>query len=98
IKIDQDTHSLLQQRGLTMESIPEIGDMIFLKSTANLSTGGTAIDVTDEIHHANIFMAERLSKIINLDICGIDIMAPTLAEPLSETGGVVLEVNAAPGF
>ncbi len=98
IKVDQDTLHLLEQRGLTLESIPEQGDIVFLKSTANLSTGGTAIDVTDEVHPSNIFMAERLSKIINLDICGIDIMAPTLAEPLAETGGVVLEVNAAPGF
>jgi len=67
--------------------------MIHLKSTANLSTGGTAEDVTDLIHPYNVFMAERISKIIGLDICGIDIMAHDLTKPLNESGGAVLEVN-----
>ncbi|MBF6608030.1 MAG: cyanophycin synthetase [Flavobacterium sp.] len=98
IKIDQDTMNLLEQSGLTLDSIPENGDVIFLKSTANLSTGGTAIDITDEVHPENIFMAERLSRVINLDICGIDLMAPSLGEAIKDNGGVVLEVNAAPGF
>lgn len=69
-----------------------------VKPTANLSTGGTSTDVTDEVHPSNIFMAERISKIIGLDICGIDIMAPNLKVPITENGGAVLEVNAAPGF
>lgn len=98
IKIDQDTNNILQKRGLSLNSVPKNGVVVQLKSTANLSTGGTAIDVTDDVHPQNIFMAERLSKIVNLDICGIDIMAPTLEEPLQDIGGVVLEVNAAPGF
>ncbi|RYD84704.1 MAG: cyanophycin synthetase, partial [Sphingobacteriales bacterium] len=72
--------------------------VVYLKSTANLSTGGTSIDVTDHVHPQNVFYAERISKIIGLDICGIDIMAENLTEPLTVTGGVVLEVNAAPGF
>ena len=98
INIDQDSLKLLQKSGLGLSSIPENGVVVILKSTANLSTGGTAIDVTDEVHPENIFMAERLSKIINLDICGIDIMSTTLSEPLAKVGGVVLEANAAPGF
>ncbi|MGB5402593.1 MAG: Mur ligase family protein, partial [Robiginitalea sp.] len=63
-----------------------------------LSTGGTAEDVTDIVHPANVAMAERISKIIDLDICGIDIITTDISKPLSETGGAVLEVNAGPGF
>ncbi len=98
IIVDQDTLNLLKKRRLSLISIPKNGIVVALKSTANLSTGGTAIDVTDEVHPENIFMAERLSKIINLDICGVDVMSPTLSEPLQQIGGVVLEANAAPGF
>ena len=71
---------------------------MLLKDTANLSTGGTAEDVTDIMHPANVAMAERISKIIDLDICGIDVMTSDISKPLSETGGAVLEVNAGPGF
>ena len=71
---------------------------MYLKSTANISTGGTATDVTDQVHPHNVFMAERIARIIGLDICGIDIMTDDISEPISETGGAILEVNAAPGF
>ena len=71
---------------------------MYLKPTANLSTGGTSTDVTDYVHPNNIFLAERIARIIGLDICGIDIMASDLSTPLEENGGAVLEVNAAPGF
>lgn len=73
-------------------------EVLFLKPTANLSTGGTSTDVTDYVHPNNIFLAERIARIIGLDICGIDIMASDLSTPLEENGGAVLEVNAAPGF
>jgi len=63
-----------------------------------LSTGGTSVDVTDMVHPENIFLAERISRVIGLDICGVDIMADNLTQPLQENGGVILEVNAAPGF
>ncbi|MCC8410338.1 cyanophycin synthetase [Mucilaginibacter sp. UR6-1] len=98
ITVDRDTLDLLEKKNYTLDSIPAEGEQVFLKSTANLSTGGTSIDVTDHVHPQNIFYAERISKIIGLDICGIDIMAENLTEPLPHTGGVVLEVNAAPGF
>ncbi len=98
IDIDRDSLDLLGKRGMTPTSIPAKGEQIFLKSTANLSTGGTSIDVTDKMHPENIFLAERISRVIGLDICGIDIMADNLTEPLKENGGVILEVNAAPGF
>ena len=98
IKIDGFTEKMLSQKGYTLESVPPKGEVIYLKPTANLSTGGTSTDVTDEVHPSNIFMAERISKIIGLDICGIDVMAPNLKLPIKENGGAVLEVNAAPGF
>lgn len=98
INVDHDTESLLHKRGFTLESIPADGEMVYLKSTANLSTGGTSIDVTDLVHPLNVFVCERIAKVVGLDICGIDIMAANLSEPLKQTGGVVLEVNAAPGF
>jgi cyanophycin synthetase len=98
IVFDQDTFTQLDKYGYTIASIPQKGQIIYMKSTANLSTGGTAIDVTDEIHPENKFLAERIAKIIGLDVCGIDIMAREIIEPFSQNGGVVLEVNAAPGF
>ena len=98
ITVDQFTQKMLDDKGYTLDTIPEQGERVFLKPTANLSTGGTSTDVTDEVHPANIFMFERIARIIGLDICGIDIMAKDLRSPVSETGGVILEVNAAPGF
>lgn len=98
ILVDRDTLDLLTKMQYTLESVPEAGEIIYLKSTANLSTGGTSIDVTDMVHPENIFLAERISRVIGLDVCGIDIMAQNLTQPLKENGGVVLEVNAAPGF
>jgi cyanophycin synthetase len=58
-----------------LDTIPPTGELVLLKTTANLSTGGTSTDVTDEVHPENIVMCERIAKIIGLDICGIDIMA-----------------------
>jgi cyanophycin synthetase len=98
INVDRDTLDLLEKRGYTLESVPPKDEIVYVKSTANLSTGGTSVDVTDQVHPQNVFICERISKIIGLDICGIDIMAQNLTEPLTETGGVILEVNAAPGF
>lgn len=98
ITVDRNTLDLLEKKGYTLDTIPAKGEKVFVKSTANLSTGGTSIDVTDQVHPQNIFFCERISKIIGLDICGIDIMAQNLSQPLTDTGGVILEVNAAPGF
>ncbi len=98
IKVDESTLNILKDKNLTLETVIEKGRELWLKTTANLSTGGTANDVTHLVHPSNIFMAERIARIIGLDICGIDIMAENLTEPVSENGGAVLEVNAAPGF
>jgi cyanophycin synthetase len=98
ISIDRDTMDLLAKKGYALDSVPPAGEVVYLKSTANLSTGGTSVDVTDQVHPQNIFFCERIARVIGLDICGIDIMAKNLTVPLNENGGVVLEVNAAPGF
>ncbi|MBX9785499.1 MAG: cyanophycin synthetase [Chitinophagaceae bacterium] len=98
ITIDQFTQKMLDDAKITLDYIPRKGERVLLKPTANLSTGGTSTDVTEEVHPANIFMFERIAKIIGLDICGIDVMATDLRSPVSENGGAILEVNAAPGF
>ncbi len=98
IDIDRDTTDLLEKLQYTLQTIPNKGEVVYLKSTANLSTGGTSVDVTDLMHPENIFLCERISRVIGLDICGVDIMAENLTQPLKENGGCILEVNAAPGF
>ena len=98
ITVDRDTIDLLGKLNYTLETVPTDGEIVYLKSTANLSTGGTSVDVTDMMHPENIFLCERISRVIGLDICGVDIMAKNLTQPLKETGGCILEVNAAPGF
>ena len=98
ITIDQFTQKILDEKGYTLNTIPAKGELVLVKPTANLSTGGTSTDVTEEVHPTNIVMCERIAKIIGLDICGIDIMANDLRIPVSENGGAILEVNAAPGF
>ena len=98
ITIDRDSEDLLEKKGYSLSTIPKKNEIVYLKSTANLSTGGTSTDVTDMMHPENIFLCERISRIIGLDICGIDIMAANLTEPLKVNGGCILEVNAAPGF
>ena len=98
ITVNDLTKTIIKDAGYTLDSVIAVGERLILKDTANLSTGGTAEDITDIIHPANVSMAERISKIIDLDICGIDIMTTDISQPLSETGGAVLEVNAGPGF
>ena len=98
IVVDDMTQSILDAEGYTLDTVLPEGQRLNLKDTANLSTGGTATDVTHKVHPEVEFMAQRVSKIIGLDICGIDVMTTDISLPLSETKGAVLEVNAAPGF
>lgn len=98
ITINNLTKSIIEAKNYSLDTVLKKGEKLVLKDTANLSTGGTAEDVTDKVHPSNKFMAERISRIIGLDICGIDIMTSDISKPLSETGGAVLEVNAGPGF
>jgi cyanophycin synthetase len=98
ITVDDSVHALLKQKNYTIDTIPAPGEEVLLRSTANLSTGGTAEDVTEHIHPSNISLFERIARITGLDICGIDLQAPDLSSPVTENGGAVIEVNAAPGF
>jgi cyanophycin synthetase len=98
IKIDVATIELLEKKGYNLATVLPAGEECILKSTANLSTGGTATDVTDVVHPLNVSLFERIARLIGLDICGIDIIANELSTPITTSGGAVLEVNAAPGF
>ncbi|MDJ1183139.1 cyanophycin synthetase [Roseofilum casamattae] len=98
IEVDRHSTTILEKQGYTLDSVPPEGERCMLRATANLSTGGIAIDRTDEIHPENIWLAERVVKIIGLDIAGIDIVTDDISRPLRETDGVIVEVNAAPGF
>lgn len=98
ISLDSITELHLQKQGLQLHSVPASGQQIFLRATANLSTGGTAEDVTDIVHPSNILLAEKVSRVIGLDICGIDVVSPDITRPFAENGSAIIEVNAAPGL
>lgn len=98
ISIDRLTKTIITSHGYTLKSVLKKEELLVLKDTANLSTGGTAEDVTDIVHPENMFLAERISRIIDLDICGIDLMIEDISKPLSASNGAVIEVNAGPGF
>ena len=98
IELDRGSFELLYQQKCTLETVLGEGEICYLRTTANLSTGGIAIDRTEKIHPHNIWLAERAARIVGLDIAGIDLVTPDISRPLPEVNGVVIEVNAAPGF
>ncbi len=98
IRVDSALYSWLARTHKTLETVPAAGEHVVLASTANLSTGGTAIDVTDIIHADNVSIARRAALTIGLDIAGIDMILPDITQSWRETGGGIVEVNAAPGF
>ncbi|MEA3017883.1 MAG: cyanophycin synthetase [Sphingomonadales bacterium] len=98
IRIDTHVEEFLGRSGLTPDSIPEAERVVQLRATANLSTGGTAIDRTNEIHPDNAEIAKRAAMIVGLDVCGVDFVCPDITRSVRETGGGVIEVNAAPGL
>jgi cyanophycin synthetase len=98
IKLDAVGLGVLADQGFTPESIPSAGTMVLIRRNANLSTGGTAIDVTERVHPAVAASAVDAAKIVGLDIAGVDVVAQDISRPLSEQGGVIVEVNAAPGL
>jgi cyanophycin synthetase len=98
LEFDHQAESLLQKVGYDRSTVPKKGEIVYLRSTANLSTGGTAIDVTDVIHPDNREMAERTIKAIGLDIGGVDFLTKDITESFREAGGGICEVNAGPGF
>jgi cyanophycin synthetase len=98
ITIDRTSLGVLQKQGYDLKTVLAKDATAFLRATANLSTGGIAIDRTDSIHPENVWLAQRVAKIIGLDIAGIDVVTPDISKPLRELNGVIVEVNAAPGF
>lgn len=98
ITFDSDTEFALSEKNLNLESIPNKDEKVYVKTTANISSGGTAIDITDIVHPYNKVMAERIANIIGLDVMGIDIIAKDIEVPIIKWSGGVIEVNAGPGF
>jgi cyanophycin synthetase len=92
------TKRLLSEKSYSMDTVLAEDEVFNLQLTANMSTGGTATDVTDYVHASNRFLAERVARIVGLDIAGVDIIAPTIESSILRNGGVVVEVNAAPGL
>ncbi|HKC16137.1 MAG TPA: cyanophycin synthetase [Steroidobacteraceae bacterium] len=98
LELDAQAQKMLGRAGLTADSVPEAGRIVYLRSTANLSTGGTASDVTDVIHPDNREMAERAVRAVGLDVGGVDFLTKNITESYRKIGGGICEVNAAPGF
>ncbi|HLS46888.1 MAG TPA: cyanophycin synthetase [Gemmatimonadales bacterium] len=97
LPLDDVTERHLAASGLTLDSVPAEGERVFLRGTANLSTGGTSIDRTDEIHPDNVTACELAASVVGLDIAGLDVLTPDISVPFHENGAVIIEVNAAPG-
>ena len=98
LPVDELTVTFLAERGLTLESIPAAGAVVTLRSTANLSTGGTSIDRSEEIHPDNATACEMAAGAVGLDIAGIDVVTRDISIPFRDNGAVIIEVNAAPGI
>ncbi|MDH3732018.1 MAG: cyanophycin synthetase [Gemmatimonadota bacterium] len=98
LEFDHQADRLLSQKGYERSTVPPEGEVVYLRSTANLSTGGTAVDVTDDVHPDNREMATRAARAIGLDVAGIDFLTTDISRSFHETGGAICEVNAAPGF
>ena len=98
LEFDHQAERLLEKVGFNRSTVPEDGEIVYLRSTANLSTGGTSIDVTDVIHPDNREMAIRAIRAIDLDIGGVDFLTRDITESYREAGGGICEVNAGPGF
>ena len=98
IPVDSLTGEFLAEQGRTLDTVPAGGECVFLRGTANLSTGGTSIDRTEEMHPDNVTACEMAANAVGLDIAGIDVITPNISVPFRENGAVIIEVNAAPGL
>jgi len=98
IRVDAAAAELVRAQGFELDQVVDEGVMVKLTLTGNMSTGGISIDRTDEAHPDNVEIAEEAARVVGLDVAGIDFIAPDIAEPVRETGGAIVEVNAAPGF
>lgn len=98
IVLNEASDLVLKAQNLTRTSIPEAKQFVRLRSNANLSTGGSATDVTNEVHPRNARLAALAAQIMDLDVAGLDIVCEDINRPLDEQGGAIVEVNAAPGL
>ena len=96
--LDDIGQEVLQEQGLTTESVPAPGQVITLRRNANLSTGGSATDVTDEVAPEVLARVVEAVQLVGLDVAGVDVIAPCIDQPLEESGGAIVEINAAPGL
>ncbi|HXY73320.1 MAG TPA: Mur ligase family protein [Actinomycetota bacterium] len=98
IKVDRIAEELVRSQGYDMSDVPPEDEMVKLAATGNMSTGGISIDRTWEAHEENVEVAEEAAQVVGLDVAGIDFITPDISKPVRETGGAIVEVNAAPGF
>jgi cyanophycin synthetase len=98
IRLDDIAIERLRQQGLTVDSVPAKGQRVILRNNANLSTGGSATDVTDDVHPEVAQRVIAAAQIVGLHVCGVDVVAETVMRPLEEVNGGIVEVNAAPGL
>jgi cyanophycin synthetase len=95
---DHQAETMLARKGYSQETVPAAGEQVFLRSTGNLSTGGTATDMTDVVHPDNAEMAVRAVKAVGLDVGGVDFLSTDITQSYKDVGGAICEINAAPGF
>ena len=98
LELDHQAERLLEAAGRSPQTVLPAGEVFYLRSTGNLSTGGTSVDKTDVIHYDNRIMAQRAVKAVGLDVGGVDFISPDITRSYKELGGAIVEVNAAPGF
>ncbi len=98
IKVDEESVSYAREQGFELTDVPPRAQRVYLRRTGNMSTGGISIDRTEEAHPDNVEIAELAARVVGLDIAGIDLICPDIGQPVRETGGGIVEVNAAPGF
>lgn len=98
IRVDDAADALVKAQGFELNQVPPKGQRVKLALTGNMSTGGTSIDRTIEAHPDNVEIAEMAARVVGLDVAGIDFICPDITVPVRETGGAIVEVNAAPGF
>lgn len=98
INIDKVAEQYLKKQNLSLDYVPNEGEIVYLRENDNLSTGGVAIDVTDSMHEENKRIIVQAARIIGLDVAGVDISTEDISKPMTETGGAIIEINAAPGI
>ncbi len=98
IPLDAQTDAFLARTGRTLDTVPAAGETVYLRPTANISTGGTSIDRTDEIHPRNVVLCQLAVAAVGLDVAGLDLLTDDIGVPWDENGAVILEVNASPGI